>query len=108
MLSTHKLDLFNINGAPLCHAFGCRKHKKLIKYRNGLFCLKHTQQLDQIRSCLSYYKSLEHKTSEEIQGEIYFRDMELMFRKIMCPKHMRYILRLANEKCSVEPLANEK
>ena len=38
--STSKIEERNKNGDLLCHAFGCRKHVKLIICFGGVFCKK--------------------------------------------------------------------
>lgn len=90
MFSTRKLDMHNRNGAPLCHAFGCRKHKRLIQAFNGWFCNDHLQELSKIRA----FKGVLMEPSEAAE----WRLKEALFRKKMDAGHMYYISKISNMK----------
>jgi hypothetical protein len=81
----HRYELFNRNGALMCHAVGCRRHKKLRAVHGGLFCKKHAAKLAEIRS------RIKHDIS---QAEVDARTEEALFRKLMEPRHMRYLFLL--------------
>lgn len=88
--TTSKYDLFNRNGAPLCHAVGCRKHKNLYEQYRGLFCLQHLNELSEIRQRIT------HDTSsiEKLECAVRARREEALFRKVMECCHMHYLLQL--------------
>jgi hypothetical protein len=79
----NKYDLLNQHGAMLCHAYGCRKHKKLYPCFRGFFCQKHKDELMKIRQA----KGNEEDTRKEIE----WRLEELRFRKILDEKHIFYL-----------------
>jgi len=81
MWSTGQYDLFNRNGAPLCHAVKCRKHKRLIASNNGWFCHKHLKQLQEIRQLIKLHS----------EDEVKYRHQEMLFRKRFDPGHVWYI-----------------
>lgn len=97
MWSTSKLDLYNMNGAPLCHGFGCRKHTKLTKRYNGLFCPGHLREMDEIRSKITHYKHIDTKTTEDIQSEMCYREQEFRLRKRMDSGHMHHHFKLTSD-----------
>jgi len=76
---------FNKNGVPLCHALGCNKMKKLTKCFKGIFCRKHKIILSGIR-----YRLMLAKESGNIAHELYERESEIRFRKIIDSKHIYF------------------
>ncbi|KAJ3038070.1 hypothetical protein HDV00_001030 [Rhizophlyctis rosea] len=78
-------DLTNIHGAPLCHAIGCRKHKKIQPHRKGLFCPKHQRELDEIRQYIEAAKVLGDIATERV-----WRQKEIDFRKMMDEGHLEW------------------
>lgn len=83
------LDRYNQHGAPLCHAFGCRKHKRLTPAHNGLWCHKHKQELGTLRAQI-----VECKQGPATPAEVRLREDELLFRKWIDEGHVHYINRL--------------
>lgn len=81
-----KIQLYNRNGDPICHAYGCRKHKNLIKKYQGIFCDKHIKELTKIRNKI--------KTSKCLADKIIYRNDEMLFRKIFDENHVMYIRKL--------------
>lgn len=84
--STNKLDLFNKNGVPLCHAFGCRRHVRLVQCFGEIFCKKHARELEEIRQ----FKTKEVGISDEIAA----RTKEMLFRKTFDANHVYYLIKL--------------
>lgn len=82
-----KAAQYNRNGDEMCHAFGCRKHKKLKYIFLGKFCKLHVNMLKKIRDGLYYSKK-----SENIELENYWRQKEIEFRKFHDPGHMLFKL----------------
>lgn len=87
--STNKLDRYNQHGAPLCHAFGCRKHKRLREAYRGLWCYKHLNELKQIREALD-----DCKQRRPCPEEVAVREQELEFRKWLDANHMKFLSEL--------------
>ena len=75
-------NLHNMNGAPLCHAYACRIHTKLMPMGNGLFCKTHIKVLKDIRERLQIAKN-----EENIFEERECRQEEILFRKIQHDGH---------------------
>lgn len=82
-----KVNKYNQNGDEMCHAFGCRKHKKLISIYQGLFCDTHSEYLSIIRNNLSKAKKL-----KIIECENFWRQQEIELRKFHDYGHMKYKL----------------
>jgi chaperonin cofactor prefoldin len=83
-------DLRNQNGDLLCHGVKCRRHTKLNEQFGGLFCNKCLEKIKAIRE-----KILHDTTSfEKLKNEIEARREEVLFRKVMEPGHMHYLLTL--------------
>ena len=61
----NKYDMHNMHGSPICHAVGCRKHKKLLYRHNGIFCNKHAKSLYIIRQNLNVAKSSNDIVTED-------------------------------------------
>jgi hypothetical protein len=80
--TTNKLDRYNINGARLCDAYGCRRHKCLCAVRGGLFCEKHVKELEAIRA------HIDPHTGD--RKEALSRWEELCFRKVWHQGHAQY------------------
>jgi hypothetical protein len=76
-------DTINKRGQKLCHAMGCRKYKHLEEKFGGLFCPKHTEELQLIRN-----KLWKAKSSGNIIDQVYYRQEEIEFRKLADPGHM--------------------
>lgn len=93
--STKQLDCVNKNGDPLCHAFGCRKHTRLIHIYGGLFCPNHVIELSKIRGKINQCKHGDVCSDTEVEH----RTHEQLFRKQMCAGHMRYISQLSHIRC---------
>ncbi len=64
----------------MCHAFGCRKHTKLVPRFRGLFCPKHVAELQSIR--------VKIKSSND---ELKYRTEEMLFRKFFDEGHVHVI-----------------
>lgn len=88
---TSKVNKHNQNGYEMCHAFGCRKHKKLISVYQGLFCETHYGYLSIIRNNLSKAKKL-----KIIECENFWLQQEIEFRKFYDDNHMKYKLYVEN------------
>jgi len=86
-------DLHNKNGAKLCDAVGCRKHKKLISMYKGLFCAEHIDELIIIRNNI--------KNTYNTNVELKYREEELLFRKVVDKGHMQCVLNLYKNKNKV-------
>jgi len=80
------LDLVNRNGAELCHAVYCRKHKNLVEGFNGVFCSYHLNKLSELRNNLTKFKR-----NGNIVEEMTLRRKEIEFRKIPDISHVRYL-----------------
>ena len=78
-------DRYNIHGAILCNAVGCRKHKRLSNKFGGKFCQEHINELYGIRDCLKFAK-----ITKNIYLERYYRQKEIEFRKFPEKNHMHY------------------
>ena len=87
-------DTINKRGQLLCHAMGCRKYKHLEEKFGGKFCPKHIAELQQIRNCLC-----KAKHSGNVVDELYYRQEEIIFRKLADAGHMHFQRNL--EKCVV-------
>jgi hypothetical protein len=87
-------DVVNKRGQQLCHAMCCRKYKHLEERFGGKFCPKHILELQQIRDGL--WKA---KNSGNVVDELYFRQEEIVFRKLADAGHMYFQRNL--EKCVV-------
>lgn len=85
-----KYDLTNRNGSKLCHGFGCRKHTKLTKCFNGLFCKGCKEKITNIRANKNKEKS--------ISEEIIWRFSEYCIRKIEDYRHIKRIYNLLDIK----------
>lgn len=85
----NKYDKYNKNGAELCHAYNCRKHKKLIIAFRGLFCNIHYNELLIIRNELNDAKITNNKIKE-----IEFRQKEFLIRKFLDKGHMKFMYKL--------------
>lgn len=81
----HHYKIINKKGILLCHATGCNKMKNLYYCYNGLFCEKHIIILSGIRNRL-----ILAKYSNNIANELYERESEIRFRKIIDPGHIYY------------------
>ena len=88
------LDLTNRRGKPFCHKIKCRVSKDLNQAYGGLFCNKHLLEIADIRCRLEQVKYIESKTPQDWLNEIKIRQEEMLFRKIMEPGHMNYLLDL--------------
>lgn len=86
-------DLHNKNGAKLCNAVGCRKHKQLISIYKGLFCAEHIGELSIIRENI--------KNTYNTNIELKYREEELLFRKVVDKGHMQCVLNLYKNKNKV-------
>lgn len=75
----------NRNGAEMCHAYKCRKHKRLTRAFNGRFCAEHLAILGQIRFHLLMAKRL-----GLLESENYWRQQEIKLRKYHDANHMKY------------------
>ncbi len=84
-----KYDKYNQNNDELCHAFGCRKHKRLIKAFKGLFCEKHYNELLYIRNELNNAKLTNNENKE-----IKYRQKEFELRKFLDKGHMHFMYKL--------------
>lgn len=82
-------DVYNRNGAEMCHRVGCRKHTKLTRKYNGLFCKAHVTELDGIREGLRIAK----KTNDLAEEDVY-RQLEIECRKLHDKGHMYWKLKL--------------
>lgn len=82
-------DGVNRNGAEICHAVGCRRHKRLREKFRGRFCDRHIAMLEDIRA-----EIIEAKTSGDVFREVRARYQEALFRKTMEPGHMSWLLKL--------------
>lgn len=89
MWSTSKLDRVNQHGAPLCHAFGCRKHKRLRQAFRGWFCYQHFKELEAIRA-----KILQCKANRPDPQEVAWREEEVRLRKWLDGGHMEFLSEL--------------
>ena len=89
MWSTSRYDAVNRNGAELCHAVGCRKHKTLISCFRGRFCPHHAAVLRLIREELS-----EAKRTRDVVAENAARQREIEFRKFADSGHMAWKLKI--------------
>lgn len=87
MWSTSRHDAVNRNGAELCHAVGCRKHKDLIDCFRGRFCKRHAAEL-----CLIREKLNKAKRRGDAAEENDARQMEIEFRKFADKGHMAWKL----------------
>lgn len=90
---TNKLDLINMHGNPICHAFGCRKQKHLKAVFGGSFCNQHEKELRAIRDIITYYSTIDNsrKPPFVLAREIQLLEQEAAFRKRLIPGHMNYI-----------------
>lgn len=81
------IDRVNKHGAPLCHAYRCRRHKRLFEGFNGLFCERHYDELLAIRMNL-----IKAKQDKDLVAENEWRQREIEFRKFAHEGHMFYKL----------------
>lgn len=86
----HSHDFFNRRGVELCHAVGCRKHKKLLKIFQGKFCYNHARLLQIIRDALN-----KAKLARNLSLELHHRQEEMLFRKRIDGGHVTAILNLS-------------
>lgn len=84
-----KYDKYNRNGSELCHAYGCRKHIKLINAFRGMFCNGHYEELLIIRNELNNAKISNNK-----KKEVEFRQKEFLMRKFLDNGHMKFMYKL--------------
>ncbi len=80
-----KIQKYNKHSDEMCHAFGCRKHKKLNRIFNGKFCKHHMNILYDIRNNLYITKN-----TKNIELENYWRQKEIELRKFHDLGHMKY------------------
>lgn len=92
-----KYQLYNKNGAQMCHHVGCRKHKRLHYAHGGLFCFKHVNELHSIRDLL-----VQSKTDKNVYMQIVYRQEELKFRKFFHNGHCKYLLELLDNNQSIQ------
>lgn len=74
---------YNIRGAELCHAVGCRKHKRLHTVFRGRFCIKHQKIIASIR---------ENVHSPDMHKQLEARYQEMLLRKWFDEAHINRIL----------------
>ena len=87
---TSHYDLINRNGDLLCHGVKCRRHKMLREGFGGLFCDKCLRKINAISEKILHDVS----TVEKLRAEIEARREYALFRKIMDPFYMNYLLEL--------------
>jgi len=91
MVKPRDLSSHNKNGVELCHAIGCRKHKKLYDAYRGKWCKYHYDKLTEIRAQLKVFAK-----NGNIHEEMIKRREEDQFRKTPDPKHLHYLKMLEN------------
>lgn len=77
--------VYTRDGAPVCHAVGCRKRKRLHRAHGGVFCAEHVRALGMIRGRLQHAKAIGDIVSERRE-----RQAEIEFRKLADAGHMHW------------------
>ena len=98
MWSTNQYDLFNMHGARLCGAVGCRKHKRLYWIGREYFCQQHADQMICIRTMITNIKQRNDRDAlNNIHSEITLRQSELALRKRSDAAHYHFLFMLENK-----------
>jgi hypothetical protein len=84
--SISKYDLVNMHGAELCHAYGCRKHVRLVDYAGGKWCRKHLPRIMELRQIIQPHNN----TPIELEARL----EELILRKNADERHYYYARRV--------------
>lgn len=85
-MTPSQLELYNRNGAEMCHAIGCRKHKRLVEVHRGKFCAFHADKLTKIREQMKNFAK-----NGNIEDEMIKRREEQQMRKVPDYNHEYYI-----------------
>ena len=76
----------NQHGAELCHAYKCRKHKRLHEAHKGKWCDKHYIEIIKLREVINKHDN----SSEEFTARL----EEIRLRKITDDVHWKFASKL--------------
>lgn len=81
-MNLNKYDRVNQHGAELCHAYGCRKHKRLHPAHNGLWCAEHHREIVSLRQVITPHEGSKQEFEARLE--------ELRLRKFTDEGHWKF------------------